>query len=286
MKIVEYDGEFFAILVKKGQLQNAGFQEGEDVYVVTLEKGMLAVIRKTSFKEHLKQKIRSSILEPGAPSNEPVMGADVPQQQLAGLSQEELALLRRLVSVRFEQRAPSYILPELSENEKAILHSLIDKGVVSIYKGGKYSKEGVYTIPKGAYGLALRERAPDKASEPQPEGGKATAGLLSQLEKQGFIIIENDELAKSISYSLREKIRGGQVRGIRGFDSKYYIFTAQKFSQAHGVISKFLQENKRSTLTEISKGTSLDEALCKGVLTFMLEESEVIEKSRGRYELV
>ncbi|MEM0438005.1 MAG: hypothetical protein QXU54_01765 [Candidatus Micrarchaeia archaeon] len=283
MKIVEHDSDSCAIIVKKSQLHNAGFQEGEDVYVVTLEKGMLAVIRKSSFKEHLRQKIRSSILEP------PVGGEDAPQKSGKApptLSEDELSLLKRLASVRFEQRAPSSILPKLSESEKASLRTLIDKGVVRVYKEGKYSKEGVYTIPKDAYGLAVRS-PPEQTAAPSPvEAGKGVQALLSQLEKQGFVTLDNDELAKSVSYSLRDKIKAGEVRGIRGFDSKYYIFTSQKFSQAHAVISKFLQENKRSTLGEISKGTSLDELLCKGVLTFMLEESEVIEKSRGRYELV
>lgn len=284
MKIVEYDSDSYAIIVKKGQLHNAGFQQGEDVYVVTLEKGMLAVIRKSSFKEHLRQKIKSSILEPGG-------GGDEGFQQKKGevqpiLSEDELSLLKRLASVRFEQRAPSSILPKLSESEKASLRALIDKGVVRIYREGKYSREGVYTIPKDAYGLALRS-APERPPAPQPaKAGESVLALLSQLEKQGFITLDNDELAKSVSFSLRDKIKAGEVRGIRGFDSKYYIFTSQKFSQVHAVISKFLQENKRSTLGEISKGTSLDELLCKGVLTFMLEESEVIEKSRGRYELV
>ncbi|GEM_PF-2563141 len=271
MKIVEYDAETYAILIKKRQLENAGFRQGEDVYVVTLEKGMLAILRKSSFKEQLKETIKSSIRE---------LDSNGAHGQV-NLSGEEMAVLTKILSVRFEERVPERILSSLTQEETAILKTLVDKGILSVYKGGKYSEGGVYTIPREIYGMVKEQAGQPTESEPHK-----VDDIIKSLNKEGFAVVDNDDIAKNLSYLLRDKIKSGAVKGIRGFDSKYYIFASKKYDEVHSQIERHLRNNGHSTLSEISKGTKIDEVMCKGVLAFMLENSDIIEKSRGRYELV
>ncbi|MEM3364421.1 MAG: hypothetical protein QXS93_02850 [Candidatus Micrarchaeia archaeon] len=319
MKIVDYDAETYAILVKKHHLENAGFQRGEDVYIITLEKGMLAVIRKSSFREHLKEKVRSSL---GLSKMPPVE-----------LNADDIALLKKITSVKFEERIPENVLRMLSEDEMETLKSLVDRGVLSVYKGGKYQAKGVYTISKDIYKFVrqliqdkeqqekeekiggeyvqkdaedgkvsapaakashvLRNQPAQKpslsavsASEPQVPDYKQVGDAIKALEKEGILVIANDELARSISMTLQEKIKKGAVMGMKGFDGKYYIMTSKKYAEAESLIRTYLMENRRATLSELSKSLGLAESVCKGVLNFLLENGDVIEKSRGKYELV
>lgn len=294
MKIVDYDKDTAAILVKKRQLENAGFVAEEDVYVITLEKGMLAIIKKSSFREHLKDKVRSSLGLPHLPSVE--------------LGGEELALLKKITSVKFDERIPENVLRMLSDREMEILKSLVDKGVLRVYKGGKYESKGVYSIPREAYKVVREliekqesaavagemEESPEEVEEkkaPQQEPTKETdyaqvVDAVKALEKDGFIVIANDDLARSISQTLQEKIKKGTIMGMKGFDGKYYVMSSKKYNDTEALIKTYLSENKRATLSELSKNLKINEGLCKGVMNFLLESGDVIEKSRGKYELI
>ncbi|MCX8200092.1 MAG: hypothetical protein N3G76_01350 [Candidatus Micrarchaeota archaeon] len=310
MKIIGYDNDTYAILVKKRQLENAGFVKDEDVYVITLEKGMLAVIRKYSFREHLKEKVRASL--------------ELPDMPTTPLSAEDVALLKKITSVKFEERIPENVLRMLSDDEMRTLKSLVDRGILHVYKGGKYEEKGVYAISKEAYRFVRRlieggHTSVDNAGRSsaavgvenvpirQSTGGRQAPGTQKQveaaaeqpvadykqvsdaikaLEKDGIVVIQNDELARSISMVLQEKIKKGSVMGMKGFDGKYYIMTSKKYQEADSLIRTYLAENKRATLSELSKSLGLSETVCRGVLNFLLESGDVIEKSRGRYELV
>jgi hypothetical protein len=257
-------------------LDSLGFKAGENVYVVNLDNGMIAVLKKSSFKQHLRDKVKVA-LETGDPET----------KELKDLTDFEMDLLRKIAGIRFEERSHSNIKRLLSDKEMAQLQELINKGVINLYKGGKYSAEGVYTVPK-KYFSSLRISGENSQSKTftSPVDSKKVDDLIKTLDKNGFLVVEDDETAKSVSYKLQDKVKAGLIKGIKGFDSKYYIFTSKKYGEFQRVIEDYLKENKRSTLSEISKSTSLDEAVCKGVLTFMLEESDIIEKSRGKYELV
>lgn len=308
MKIIDYDNETCAILVRKRQLESAGFLQGDDVYVVALENGMLAVIRKSSFRAHLKEKVRSSLELPETPPIQ--LGAD------------DIALLRKITSVKFEERIPENVLRMLSESEMETLRSLVDRGIIRVYKGGKYKGKGVYTIPRDVYGLAcqhlkgglgedkvvgcVQETGKPRVQESEtakPSSAKMpiqpalvsempapdyrqVADVIKALEKDGFVVISNDELARTVSTVLREKIKKNSIMGMKGFDGKYYVMTSRKYHEAESLIRAYLTENRRATLAELSKSLGLEESVCRGVMNFLLENGDAIEKSRGKYELV
>jgi hypothetical protein len=115
---------------------------------------------------------------------------------------------------------------------------------------------------------------------------KLVADAVKALEKDGIIVLSNDDLARAISGSLQEKIKKGAVMGMKGFDGKYYVMSSKKYLEADLLLRTYLSENKRATLTELAKNLDMDESLCRGVLNYLLESGDVIEKSRGKYELV
>ncbi len=306
MKIIDYDSENYAILVKKRQLEGAGLGREDDVYIITLQRGVLAVIRKSSFKDLLKEKVRMALELP-----------ELPQVELTG---DDLSLLRKITSVKFEERIPENVLKMLSGKEMQQLKSLVDRGILSVYKGGKYQAKGVYAIPRDVYRYVRRvldegigasppakaqlqaeeqpvvpkeqKISPQKSEEQSPQRivpqqeYKLVADAVRVLDKDGFVVISNDDLARAISGTLQEKIKKGAVMGMKGFDGKYYIMHTKKYLEADSLLRTYLSENKRATLTELAKNLEIDEVLCRGVLNYLLESGDVIEKSRGKYELV
>ena len=243
MKIIDYDSENYAILVKKRQLEGAGLGREDDVYIITLQRGVLAVIRKSSFKDLLKEKVRMALELP-----------ELPQVELTG---DDLSLLRKITSVKFEERIPENVLKMLSGKEMQQLKSLVDRGILSVYKGGKYQAKGVYAIPRDVYRYVRRvldegigasppakaqlqaeeqpvvpkeqKISPQKSEEQSPQRivpqqeYKLVADAVRVLDKDGFVVISNDDLARAISGTLQEKIKKGAVMGMKGFDGKYYI---------------------------------------------------------------
>lgn len=232
MRIVEYDDENYAILVRKSHLKSAGIRLNDDVYVVTLENGMLAVIRKASFKEHLRSTIRSSIFENG--EGKPALS----------LSNDEESLIAKLVSLKFDERSPEKVLGMLDDMEKALLRRLIDKGMISVYKSGRYRDSGIYRISEDAYSIVSPRHSGSESASPNLEkrpaapqhsvrigynnstGGSSPADLkglaeahakrIEEFSKKGFLMLESEEHAKGISLLLKRQIKEGSVLGSAG----------------------------------------------------------------------
>lgn len=287
MKIVEYDDEHYAILVKKRVLQNTGFGPGEDVYVVVLENGLLGVIKKSSFKMHLKKAVKQGIQGSG-PDSSPVKKEDI-------VSRDEESVLNKILSHKFEDRTPSNILGQLTDSEKNILKSLVNKGILSVYKKGRYKGKGVYVISKEVYNILnpLKPRQ-DNVSRSVDERANASRrghenkpeGLVKRLESDGFIIIKSDDTARQVSQMLHDKVKKGFIIGARGFDSNYYIFTKQYYDKLYALISDYFDNNKRAKLPELANSIGVDESACKGILAILLGKGDIIEKTRNTYELV
>ncbi len=286
MKIVDYDGEHYAILVNKRVLRNANFNAGEDVYVVVLENGLLGVIKKSSFKAHLKEAVKHGLQERAKTHTAPS------KNEL--LSSAEESLLNKILSHRFEDRTPSNILNRLTDAEKNVLKSLVNRGVLSVYKKGKYKGRGVYVVSKDIYNLINPFRPKNDDSRISQDASRRSAGkrgekpedAVKQLNAKGFILISGDDVAKQVSQMLHDKVKRGDVVGIKGFDSNYYIFTKQYYSKLYNNISNYFENSNRATLSELSSALKIDEHACKGMLAIMLEKGDITERKKNVYELV
>ncbi|MFH0817534.1 MAG: hypothetical protein V1909_02760, partial [Candidatus Micrarchaeota archaeon] len=176
------------INVEKELAGKLGLEEGE--YIIhSLAKGVIAL----------------SLSGPLKKSNSP-------------LSPEEISVLKKLTTFRFESRIPYNVNKTLTDSEKNVLESLIKKEFVELYKGGKYAKTGVYNIPRSVYPL-IKDAGP-KASFAQPKAqiqtqapaqivpGKKLTGM-EMLEKFGYAVVENEMEARELSSKLEKRIRAG-----------------------------------------------------------------------------
>jgi hypothetical protein len=300
--IVNYDSENYAILIEKKKLENVGFREGDHYYVINLDRGVVALVKKSDFKNVLKQKIRDSL------------GSDYNTMRDFGLTNEQIKVIDKIIGVRFQERTKTNISTSLSEQENAILEDLIKSNTIKLYDQGKYSETPVYSVTpdlfkyvktslnnNSAINSKYTKPNQEKKSYPQqpqqqhqqqqPKQRFRTTidlnAIVDKMNKEGFIVAQNDNEAKMLSESLSQKIKSGKVLGIKGFDSQYYIFTSDFFDKANSKISNcFSKNNGKCSLKEMCEITGLNDKVCKGIMMFLLEKGDIIEKSNSTYQML
>jgi len=209
----------------------------------------------------------------------------------SALNEEEKNLIRKLSAVRFEKRIPAEVDRILTKNEKGVLDGLIKKKYVVVFHGKKYEKDGVYNISDFAYANArgmpvmpYEEEAPPVArketSAPAPSTAKTP--FPTQLEKNGWMILDNEGDAKQFSANYYDRIKNGDANGLRGFDKKYYFVKAD-FAQKceKKILSAIEKEDK--TAEEIAEEIKIAPEGCMAVLIHLAEAGEVLEKQKGKF---
>jgi len=295
--IIDYDSNNYAVLIDKKKLESVGFRKGDNFYIVNLDRGVVALIKKSDFKNVLKQKVRESL------------GSDYDTMRDFGLSNEQIKVIDKIIGIRFEERTKNNISTSLSEEENAILEDLINNNTIKLYNQGKYSETPVYSVTpdlfkyvKSSLNSNVNTTTAKKNSENvKPIQNKNTSSysppvqiksedftaLLNKFNKDGFVIAQNDNEAKLLSENLAPKIKSGQVIGIKGFDTRYYIFnTSLMNSGTTKICDCFSNSGGKCSLKEISEKTKLDENVCKGILMFLLEKGDIIEKSNSTYQML
>jgi hypothetical protein len=297
--IINYDSNNYAVLIEKKKLESVGFREGDNYYVINLDRGVVALVKKSDFKNVLKQKIRDSL------------GSDYNPMKDYGLTNEQIKVIDKLIGVRFEERTKTNLSTSLSEQENAILEDLIKSNTIRLYDQGKYSEKPVYSVTPDLFKYVKTSlnsnstiqktdsnQVQDKPktlsspniSKPQSTTTKTSVDLnvlIDKINKEGFIVAQNDNEAKMLSESLSQRIKSGQILGIKGFDSHYYIFNSDFFNKSTDKISNcFSKNNGKCSLKEMSEITGLNESVCKGILMFLLEKGDIIEKSNSTYQML
>ncbi|MFH1448088.1 MAG: hypothetical protein ABIG39_04445 [Candidatus Micrarchaeota archaeon] len=195
------------------------------------------------------------------------------------LSPDEFSVLRKLTEFKFEKRIPYTVNKTLSKHERDILDSLIKRGVVELYKGGKYKRTGVYNIPRKFYPLIL------KANKTAPPAPPKNLTPMEKLQDYGYAIISNEGEARDISRQLEKQIKAGDYLGARAFDKRFYIADRRFYIDLSEGIRRLLIKQD-STIPQISVALKTNEDACSVALILMNNDSEVIEKKKGVYGLV
>lgn len=189
--------------------------------------------------------------------------------------EDELAIVSKLMSLKFSERTPSRVSKLLTSGEKAVFDSLMKKKHIWVFKGTKkYRGEGVYNISNKLFSLWKEHK-----SKKLP-----VSSLLSILQKDGFMIISDLRDARKFSDEVKDKTALGQVLGVRGFDKKYYVATRNYYIKLRNQISKSLKEPL--TVAAISELCNAPTDACTIVLKLMSEQGEVIEKRKDVYSLI
>ncbi len=211
------------------------------------------------------------------------------------LSDEELAVAKKLFSIKFENRTPPQLDKVLSPAEKKAVAKLCERKLVTVFSGGKYAK-GVYNINEPLY-VHMRSISAEGRGRPQMQGTEtghkavAVVGMpaidaagkntLLHLAKYGYMVLEGEYEAKALMPSLEESIRSGQVKGVRGFDKKYYVLRRQ-FLLANEKKLLSLLDGGELTAGEAAAKLGMGEDAARALLVVLAEEGEVLEKNARR----
>jgi hypothetical protein len=211
-------------------------------------------------------------------------GSPVQQKKAAdgkSLTEGEKALLRKLLSIRFESRIPSEVAKLLSKEEKELLDGLVKGEMVQIFHGGKYEKSGVYNVSDFAFG-AVREPASLPSAASPPPAADIPVSSIANLEKHGWMILANEAEARNFGNAYPDKVKSGEVMGQRAFDRQYYFVTKSFFgSHEKEVLSSLGKSDK--TPEELSQQLHMAPEGCRAILVHLLETGDVMEKRKGKF---
>ena len=245
--IINYDSNNYAILIDKKKLDNVGFREGDNFYVINLDRGVIALVKKSDFKNVLKQKIRDSL------------GSDYNTMRDFGLSNEQIKVIDKIIGVRFEERTKSNISTSLNDEENNILNDLIKSNTIKIYDQGKYSDNPVYSVTPDLFKYVktslntnttnlttinnkpkqqFQYTKPQTPPQPQIKSNVDLNVLIDKMNKEGFIVAENDNEAKMLSESLSQTSVYSGITNFMPISIKFgsvikVLFAFQIFSQAN-----------------------------------------------------
>ncbi|NYZ74659.1 AbrB/MazE/SpoVT family DNA-binding domain-containing protein [Candidatus Micrarchaeota archaeon] len=106
------------------------------------------------------------------------------------------------------------------------------------------------------------------------------------IERKGFFIVENEADAKNLSKALEQEIKAGLVRGVRGFDKKFYVVSTLFLKAMSQKFGAALSGKEPLTPAQLAQAASCDENACNAVLQVLKEDGDVLEKKRGYFVAV
>jgi len=174
----------------------------------------------------------------------------------------EVRVLKKLDSLGLAKRCPSYLKKVLSRNEQLMLEKLVKQGRVAYIHNKKF-QEGIYVIE-------------NKKKYPEKSGPSNT--LANALFANGYVILDGNKDAQALSERLLKQ--KGSILGVRGFDGRYYVVTANYFQKVSNALAKLGEE---VTPDEVAAkfGFSIDG--CKAVLKLLSEKGDYLEKKGDLY---
>ncbi len=192
-----------------------------------------------------------------------VIGSAAPAKKAK--SAEEM-LIGKLDSIAMNRRSPTYLKKVLGKEEQKLLGELVKKGRVAYIHNKKF-EEGIYVIEDGRRGGRQNSGGVENSNE-----------IANALFASGYVIVEGSRDAQALSERLLKQ--KGSILGVRGFDGKYYVVTANYFQKVSEALGKMGDEISPGEVAE-KVGISMDG--CRAVLKLLSEKGEYIEKKGGIY---
>lgn len=205
---------------------------------------------------------------------------------LSPLHQKVLRLLKThrlpdLIEGRFERF--------LSAEELKAFHELIQKGKIVVIKSNPKFDKGIYREA-----MSPEQRtAVSTHSSPSVEKKTVTHTMVVEkaveeysLLQDGFMILRSDGAAKAASFDLADRIRGGEIKGIKSFDGFYYIIETSLLEKFMSPLLSALKEKKKEELPALALSQAVPTILARIVLEFAKEDGMVIEKKKNLFAYV
>ncbi len=160
----------------------------------------------------------------------------------------------------------------LSNDELAAFQELLSNGRVQKYKSNPNYPTSIYRIIPSANGESIPS-TPSSLTNPALMVSSRVIVAEKPLEeyslaKDGFMIVRNENAAKSASFELAERIRSGEVRGLKSFDGFYYIIETALLDKIMAPALDALAKKKTRPLEELDHILLLPPLVIKIALEF------------------
>lgn len=195
------------------------------------------------------------------------------EEEADELEKKVIAILKKKdLRDRVEGKFEKY----LNEGELKKFNEMLKQGRIVKFKLSKKYKKAIYKLKEE---LEEKEKKKEEVMEEKPFGEYS-------LEKDGFIVVRNEERAKKLSNELRERIKKNEVKGIKSFDGNFYIIETKLYEKRANDLLNFLQKKKSAYFSEVSKSLNIPRMLVKVVFEFLKDEGSVIEKRKELYKII
>ncbi len=282
----------------------AALSGGDEVDVWVLRKGVVLLTESGAlekFDEKKEEGAEKEKIQPAAVSKKSA-GAAASRSPAVLLSPEETSMVRKLLTIRFEERTVPQVAKKINAAEKKTLDALVARRLIEVFKSAKY-KEGVYNISQRVYEavsppiVISSKKTEQPASEsaaktavasvplayPSSSSGMPPINSADHLAKFGYMVLNTETEAKMAMMQIAPMLKSDDVRGIRGFDKRYYVLRRSFLHQYAGLVLAQLDAGP-ATAEKIASALGLPGEAVSVILMIMADEGEVIEKRRGEWE--
>ncbi|MEM3838983.1 MAG: hypothetical protein QXF01_00155 [Candidatus Micrarchaeaceae archaeon] len=285
VKIYKYNNKL-AIFLPFDVIKELGLSENDEVEFFRFKGNSYLFAKKSDIADLLVgEKQQQAIRKPPSQS-----AAEKPV-----LNEEEISVLKKLDTIRYNQRTQANVEKLLDSKERDTLRQLMKRKIISLFMN---EKDGtmLLSISKGIYDrFLMRKRNGQHEAKQANDAEEQRYGLLSvrgnidddnikKLEKDGYIVLQTEGEAAAVSAALEESIRHGQVFGTRAFNRKFYILLRQFLERYSASITKELRGGEKK-VSEIASKIGIDENGARAILYYMAETGDVSEKKRDLFVL-
>ncbi|MEK6902214.1 MAG: hypothetical protein AABX02_01340 [archaeon] len=198
-----------------------------------------------------------------------------PAFTITPIHQKVLRLLKThhtpdLIEGRFERL--------LSPEELDAFTALLAAGKIECFKTNPKFDKGIYReVNPNAKKASIQ-------SNPIPIPEKVAEEY--SLMHDGFMVLRSDGAAKAASFDLAERIKAGEIKGIKSFDGFYYIIENSLLQKHTPRLLGLLQKEKTMDISQVAAQNGIPIVLARIALEFAKEDGVVIEKKKNMFAYV
>jgi len=202
-------------------------------------------------------------------------------------TEAEKNVLKHLLSIKFQNRTPEYVNKVLSEDEKKVIRELEEKKFINVFKGRKYP-DGVYNINDKIYATlygkkTVKQTVKEIEKPAVPPAKKEIGSPAEILERKGYTVGSSKDLKEIIDKN-KTAIKSGKIKGLKGFDGRFYIARMDYVSRMSPLVIKQLDQERE--IGEIARNLNVEPDAVRTILHLLAEAGDVIEKRKGVYAAI
>ncbi len=195
-------------------------------------------------------------------------------EQTDDVKQKIIGLLRKAPP---RDRMEGWFEKKLSPEERKKFAEMLARGEVVRFKSSEVFRKALYTLPKKIVKPTQTPRKFENTEKPFQD---------FTLEKDGFLVVKNEERAKALSEELMDSIKAGEIKGTRAFTGEFFIIYTDLLEGTEAKVLDEIKKSKSARLSELVEKLVLTPTLARIALEFLKEEGQVIEKRKDFYQYI